>query len=456
MKNSRGGQEEPAFATASWDGLYVGTEEIGDADGQLKIIYNGGELKNKQAVYTATGDNTATISLSGMELDMSDMIGGLLEWKIPTYGAVPGVKSVEFDVELTEEEDGSYSFEFAEDFEDRATIYTGAISDEGLSLEITNTLKSNPLAGFWGTPAKVVGGGTVSGDDNAGAASPFWWSFDSTVHMVVDGITYEILPGRPTPLNLKGPLGGVINTISSMGSMIFPEIMGVKGLQQVLNALLGGFNLTDSGNMGVTYAWNDNLKDPQYSNEMPANSIRFYYEGADILRVEVNPSVIVDLVGGLIGGTMDTKGNPGKDPEITKEVGKKLIAQLNPVLAAGIPVKYEQDGDNLKIWIEETWMLQTLQILAELGSDEYALDFLVEALAPLLGDTFAPVVRALLEQLPEVLGYNTGYTTYAKAFYAEHPNDLKGEISDLAGKCTWAKLGLKLVKSTDPAVAPEE
>lgn len=403
--------------------------ESASADGTLTMTYNGASLTGKKVTFMADEDNTsAVIELAGETLDFTDMISGLLPWEVETYSPVPGMKTLMLnEVELTTDEDGNVSFE-GEEIQPTFTLgYKGTVAEDEsgnkvMTIELTHQLTADKLVGVWDlAPVKTYGSGDHNGD-----RAPLWWQIDSDV---------EINLGKVSIVTLKGNLDGLLNTICGLGALVFPEVNGVKGLEQMIAGVLKGVTAYEDGSMTATYAWNDDWKNPQWSSEMPANSLRYYYgESEGQLYLEVNPSLIVDLVSGLI--------NPASragDPEVTKEIGRKLIEKLNPVLAAGVPITYTLDGDKLRVHIDEKLMLDIFQILGELLQDEYASGYIEDFLPSLgLGD-MTSLVSNLLKQLPYVVRY--------------HDGDAAAEVEEagtgnLTGQCGYVRLGFDLVRGT--------
>ena len=65
----------------------------------LKMTYNGEELTGKKVTFTADEKlEKATILLSGVEKDLTDMLGGILgEIKFTTNSPVPGEKEIKLE-----------------------------------------------------------------------------------------------------------------------------------------------------------------------------------------------------------------------------------------------------------------------------------------------------------------------------------------------------------------------
>lgn len=407
-----------------YDGVY---SDNASAAGSLKMTYNGGELTGKKVTFIANEEATsATIELTGDVLDLTNMIGGLLPWSIETYSPVPGVKTIALsDVKLTTDENGIVSFSgtktdptFTLDYE--GTIVKDKSGKKTMTFNLKNKLVSDQLCGTWNLAEK-------------GDLTPLWLDVDSEVDMKI----YVDLFGTGTKSEMTGPIMSIFGlALTSMGDA-FIDINGVKGIQGVVKALFQGVINDMNGEMKVSYAWNDDWANPEYSTDLPANSIRYYYKD-DKIYVEINPNFIFNLISGFMTSASRVAG-----PENAIEIGEKLIEVLNPILAEGLPIQYELDGDKLKVNIDEQVMLNLLHVLADLIQDEYVSGIIFELIPTLgLGEDITSVLTDLLKQLPYVVKYHDG-----KA-YDEVANPGSGNLS---GECGYFRVGFKMVKVADAA-----
>lgn len=420
--------------------------EEANADGTLAMTYNGGELTGKSVTFLANEDGTsATVELAGMTKDLTDMIGGLMPWSLETYSPIPGQKTVTLsDVALTPNEDGTaYTFTASDEEENAYKMsLTGTVEEGKMTMDITYELVNSELEGNWWL-AKI---NTANGGDHGEGSAPLFYHVKSDVEMNLGKVSF---------VTLKGNLDGLLSVINTMGALFLPEVNGVKGLENYIYGVLARVDAAKDGSMLPWYEWSNNWKpaEAQYSCNMPANSLRYYYGEGNTLYLEINPDVIINLVSGLVNPTAISRSG---DPEATKAIGRQLIEKLNPVLASGLPCTYELDGDNLKIWLDETWTLDVFKILADLVTDEYASGYIAEFLPTLgLGD-MTNLVENLLGQLPYVVNYGAsktmsedGESGAKSAMDAAKEGKTKEEIEEaggLTGTCEGIRLGLKLTK----------
>lgn len=394
------------------------------AGGELELVkmtYNGEELTGK-AVNVATDEQnqTATITLTGTEQDLTEMLGGLMEFKFTTLSPVPGVREVILpDVKLYNS-GTSYLFK-GELIEPTYTLtYDGTIEDGKMNINLNHELAGvNPLAGTWNlAPLKDSG--------NAPQFAPLWFECDSKV---------KINLGKISILPINQPIQGIIGLLTgSMSTLITNGILGknIKVEQLVLN-MLRDITAEKSGGIFATYSYSEDITVPQWSSEMSHNILRYYYgEEEGKFFVEANADFLVNAIGGLIPSIAASAPiTRAGDPEHTKEIGRELIAMLTPLLRDGIPCEYSFDNvqnGELAINIEGECLRKLLLKVLELANDEYAKAFVDQFIDSSLGD-FAENIKLLLQNAPAGLTYYEGTS----------PENYSGE-------CGPAKLGLKFVR----------
>ena len=164
----------------------------------LKMTYNGEELTGKKVTFTADEKlEKATILLSGVEKDLTDMLGGILgEIKFTTNSPVPGEKEIKLEnVALTANTDGTtYSFEGKDENENRTMLYKGTVKGGEMNIEITNELKNKSLTGTWELGPLKFG---LMQEAPANISSPLWIDWDSQNNInagTIAGIGFDMDP----------------------------------------------------------------------------------------------------------------------------------------------------------------------------------------------------------------------------------------------------------------------
>ena len=89
--NGNSNEDDETIELPDLNGDYVAGGEFE----LVKMTYNGEELTGKAVNVAADEQNqTATITLTGTEQDLTEMLGGLMEFKFTTLSPVPGVKEI--------------------------------------------------------------------------------------------------------------------------------------------------------------------------------------------------------------------------------------------------------------------------------------------------------------------------------------------------------------------------
>lgn len=414
----------------------VEEEELVDLNGEyyeggdntLVLNYNGEALTGRKVTFMADEENaTATLVLSGMEKDLSAMLGGLLEFKLTTYSPIPGEKEVTLtDVDLfTNSTHNVFSFSGKDVQPTRTITYEGKIKEGIMTMDITHVLANKELAGTWNLgPLKF----SMLDNVTCAQSSPLWIDWDTEVYINPGEISF----GDTHLGGLDQAPNSLFTWVMSIGDKRFTDMMGMAEIdfkiQQMIAGLLKGVTAQLNGCMFATYSYSGDMNNPAWSSEMSHNIIRYYYgEEANQIFIEANADFILSAMGGLIPGTR------ASDPEGAKEAGKKLLEALKPALEKGIPCTYVVTGDKMKINLDGAFMLDILRKLADLANDGYANEFLMSFIQsdPTLAP-YAPNVKLLLESLPNALKYKSG--------------DAK---KGFKGECTFVKVGFQLVKAAN-------
>lgn len=410
------GGEEPGEELPDLNGDYC----VG-GDFELSMTYNGEELSGKKVTVAADENNeTAVITLAGTEQDLTEMLGGLMDFKFTSLSPIPGVEEISFNnVTLYKSSDNAYFFKGDEITPTCTIIYQGEIKEGKMDIDIKHELVNQTLAGTWAlAPLKDSG--------NSPLYSPLWFECDSNVKVNLGKLNVGI------PLSINQPIQGIISLLTgSMSGLVMNGILGtnIKIEQLVLN-MLQSITTEKNGCMFATYSYSEDVTTPQWSSEMSHNILRYYYgEEEGRIFLEANADFLIGAIGGLLEGMGTSEvAITRADPEVTKEIGRELIAMLTPVLRDGIPCDYELNGDELKVNIEGETLRKLLLKVLELVNDEYAKPFVKEFIEGSLGD-FAPNIILLLQNAPAGLTYHDGDAT-----------------NGYTGECGPAKLGLKFVR----------
>lgn len=419
-------EEDETAELPDLNGDYVAGGEL-----ELSMTYNGEELTGKAVNVAADeGNETATITLTGTEQDLSEMVGGLMEFKFTTFSPVPGLKEIILPNVKLYNSGTSYLFK-GEVIQPTYTLsYEGTIENGKMDIDLKHVLSGdNPLKGTWKLAASVTAGDSPN-------YAPLWFECDSEVKVDLGKINAGFMT-----LPINQPIQGIVSLLTgSMSGMIMNGILGqnIKVEQLVLN-MLQDLTAEETGGIFATYNYAKDsegkidFNNPQWSSNMSHNILRYYYgEEEGEFFVEVNTDFLMNTIGGLIPSiAANTPITRAGDPEQTKKIGRELIEMLVPLLRDGIPCEYSFEGvvnGDLAINIEGETLRKLLLKILELANDEYAKEFVNGFIESSLGD-FAENIKLLLQNAPAGLTYYDGTS----------PENYSGE-------CGPAKLGLKFTK----------
>lgn len=383
-------------------------------DNTLILSYNGEELTGKKVTFLADEENaTATIVLSGVEKDLSAMIGGLMDFKLTTNSPIPGEKEITLtDLDLfTNSTHNVFSFSGKDVQPTRTITYEGKIKEGVMTMDITNVLAKQTLAGTWKL-APVKNNNT---EPEITANSPLWLNWDTNVKISAGNVG----------LNITGTPNEIFTLLNGMFVVL---VVTKVNLEQIVANMLQDVTAKPNGCMFATYSYSGDINKPAWSSEMSHNIMRYYYgEKANQFYIEANVDFILNAVGGLM------RSRAATDPEGAKEAGKQLIEVLKPALEKGFPCTYKIEGNKMTLNLDGKFMLEVLQKLTNLVNDPYANEFIMQIVNndPTLS-TYAPNVDALLKSLPNALKYHDG-------------DEKKG----FTGECTFVEVGLYLEKAAN-------
>ena len=373
--NGNSNEDDETIELPDLNGDYVAGGEFE----LVKMTYNGEELTGKAVNVAADEQNqTATITLTGTEQDLTEMLGGLMEFKFTTLSPVPGVKEIILPNVKLYNSGTSYLFK-GEVIEPTYILsYEGTIEDGKMNINLKHELVgANPLAGTWNlAPLKDTG--------NSPVYAPLWFECNSTV---------KIDMGKVSIISINQPIQGIISLLTgSMSTLITGGILGTKiKVEQLVLNMLRDITAEKNGSIFATYSYSGDVTTPQWSSEMSHNILRYYYgEEEGKFFVEANTDFLVNAIGGLIPSIATSAPiTRAGDPEHTKAIGRELIAMLTPLLRDGIPCEYTFDNvqnGELAINIEGECLRKLLLKVLELANDEYAKTFVEEFINSNLGD----------------------------------------------------------------------
>lgn len=388
----------------------------------LKMTYNGEELTGRKVALTVDNENKkASMVLEGVEKDLGAMLSGIIDLKLKPSSPIPGEERITLsDIALTPNSDATeYTFKGEDRTATRVMTYKGAIKKGEMSIEITNKLSKEELAGTWTLPVKITWW-----DTSCQNSAPLWVDWDTNI--IIDPGT---IPNGDNP-----PISGLDQSPNKIFTTLLilaadPEMSSMYGfniaVEQWIANMLNSITAQPNGCMYAKYSYSGDVENPLWSEEMSHNLIRYYYgENSNEVYIEANIDFILNS---LLGALTRTRAEGD-----INEIIAPLIEILKPALEKGFPCTYEINGDEMMINLNGTFTLEVLKRLVTLLNDPTINGLIMSllendaTLAP-----YVPNVNQLLKTLPDALTYND---------YDETTNEPTGE-------CTYVKVGLQLKKA---------
>lgn len=397
---------------------------VGDYD--LEMTCNGDLLEGQKVVMAVDEKNeSATITFTAIETDLESVIGliqgaNLIQGMGLKYTGncpVPGEKELTFTNVPVYRNGSTYAFKGDLVKPTYTMEYEGKIIDGKMTLNFKYELTESKLAGIWKTKANVYTGSSAT-------MTPLWYDWNTNLTIRFGIINLPELGLNKLNMDTYTP-----NGLYDLLVLISPAAFNVIDVQQEITDLLQSITVLPNGSIYATYAWDSDKSNPdRWSSNMNRNIIRYYYdkENEDRIYVEINGQFLLNTIKGLVQPSPNTRGAA----EDLKALGTRLIAFLKPALENGIPCEYSINDKKLSINIDGEFLLGALKLLAEVGNNEAALDFLMPLLEndPTLAP-YAPNIKIFLKRLPDLLTYKE--------------ESMGGKLS---GECKYVKIGLHLEK----------
>ena len=258
-------------------------------------------------------------------------------------------------------------------------------------------LKDTRICGAWGLPAYTVNESTHL-------------VTDTPIHLVWDSSAQIDFKGKPLTIN------GLLQMIMAMPllqnhTMSIPDILALM-LKQV--------RFGEDGNITASYI-DMSGKTPALKNTAP-NMLQYVLAGdsnlllypnynvglkaaADLIN-KINEEMMASLTrSGATGGT--TGGTPS--PLDALKILEGILAQLTPMLADGLPLTYNLQGNRLDVYLDSRTLLPIMKnVLLPLLEDKQLMNSLLDVLGadPDLAD-LVKILPSVIEAADEIIAGTT-------------------------------------------------
>lgn len=394
-------------------------EYISNGDFDLKMTYNGYELNGKKVAFTLDDNQeSATLTMSGTELDLKSLAAVFegMDAKFTTYSPIPGERELLLKNVKTEIDGSTCRFEGEDIKPNRIITFKGEILDGMMNIDIQHKFagESSALLGKWkmGEAKEITNNLELvyNTDNDPTKSSPLFlnWGSAAAVDMgkVATGLSW------PSEISVNRPMNGIFNLL--MSNMVSSQFVK-PSIEQAVCRLIEFIAAEETGGMYASYSWNG-TDEPQYSQDMSHNIVRYYFDQDGQLRIEPDADLLLNAIGGLVSGATRTITTRDALPQNAIDLAQKIVNILRPALEQGFPCEYEINGNNLIINLDGKFLLDIMILVEQLVNDQFVLNY-INPIIDEIGD-YAPNVRLLLKNLKNALGED----------------------------CTGIKLGLRLVK----------
>lgn len=316
---------------------------------------------------------------------------------IPGPGVIPGSPKETLSLSLSQSGDAD-TFSGTADSRFCTYAYKGSVSADGLTLDISDVkLKDTRICGAWGLPAYTVNESTHL-------------VTDTPIHLVWDSSAQIDFNGKPLTID------GLLQMIMAMP--LFQN--HTMRLPDLLTLMVKQVRFGQDGNITATYV-DMSGKTPALKNTAPnllqyvladdSNLLLYpnYNVGlkaaADLIN-KINEEMMASLTrSGATGGT--TGGTPS--PLDALKILEGILAQLTPMLADGLPLTYNLQGNRLDVYLDSRTLLPIMKnVLLPLLEDKQLMNSLLDVLGadPDLAD-LVKILPSVIEAADEIIAGTT-------------------------------------------------
>ncbi|MDE5796071.1 MAG: DUF4925 domain-containing protein [Muribaculaceae bacterium] len=352
----------------------------------LNLTVDGVAMPGKTVKFEPSADGAKGTLTMSSTFDVTAIPGyqsGMIEGdQVQAPGVLPGSPVTVLTVNL-KYDNSVYTFSGADETEYCTFSYSGSLEGENLNLAINDVkLKNTSLAG---TTWNLVEMDPVEPDANNGPFHIVWEPYN--LQNPEEGASVDL--GF-----MKMPIQTVIQLMTVMPMLENPtNPEGEKWtVSAMLNYVLKSITFMEDGNIVAEYR---DTKGTQTITASPVNLVQYVVKDDGGLLIFLNPQAIA-----LADKTRALDIN---------SLLASVMGQVLPMLANGVPMEYEKDGDKMTLYLDTTVLLPLLRnTLTPLLQDQETLDMLI-AMVSANEDMamYLPYIQGIFTSLPEVLKKTT-------------------------------------------------
>lgn len=384
------------------DGLEAKTYTMADG---LAVTLNGDVAYGQTVTFTPGQNGNATITIKGSDLNVGELIGGMMSkadntagFSIPTASMIPGSAQVEIPVQLTLDNEGVNTFSGNASTDYCTFNYAGKVTPESLTMAVTDLkLKNTSLAGKYDMPEY---------DNTSFNTIRAEWESENSVKV-------ELSPGFPMELPVKALI------LMACGGYELVEVDGESmSLFNALSTVLKSVTLGEDGSVTAVYA---DTKVPGLPEKTaPKGLAQYVVTSNNQIRLYLNPSAIIASSASKAGeGDASSSDLTTLLPKLLPVV-ENVLPKVTPLFSQGIPVCYgpaliyDEEADNVMVpttdpnfvsfYLDGNMLLPILKDVSPLLKDQEVIDFIVGAASsdPTMGD-MADMLPGVLGSIPDVI-----------------------------------------------------
>lgn len=329
-----------------------------DANG-LTLTVNEAPMLGKSVNYAQNGSKATLTLSSSIDFTKLDELEGITIpglSVVPCPSGIPGSQEITLNVDL-KEGTGCNTFSGKEETAYCTFKYDGTVSEEALVLNITDLeLKDKSLVGNWNVPEHKVVDDWTSEDYGKVLSTPI-------------SVVWKSEKG----LNLFGtemPIEDILTLV-----MALPLLQNnTATLPVALSNVLKQLQFQKDGNILAQYVDAENLATGTVLTS-PTNLIQYTVTDASNLLLFLNPQAIeaADDANRLAPRKRAITDIPGIDSLIPN-----VLAQLVPMMGGGVPMQYELNGNDMRLYLGTDVLLPLLKQISPLLKNEQIINTIVE------------------------------------------------------------------------------
>lgn len=365
------------------DGLEAKTYTMADG---LTVTLNGDVAYGQAVTFTPGQNGNATITIKGSDLNVGELIGGMMSkadntagFSIPTASMIPGSVQVEIPVQLTLDNEGVNTFSGNATTDYCTFNYAGKVTPESLTMAVTDLkLKNTSLAGTY--------------------------KMNDWVDYLDDSFPFRIVWEAEKAIEAMGdwPMQDCLMATVSMFPMI-PVGDNTLTVAAALPAVLKSVTFEEDGDIIAEYV--DTKAEGLPVKTSVSGLAKYVVTGSNTIKVYLYPQAIMKEA-----TSEASKSSRAID---YSQLLEGIMTQVVPMLSQGVNVQFgpaiagpdvEADPNQTSFYLDTATLLPILKIASPVLRDEDMMDMIMKAVEK--DESFgqmAPLLGMILASVPDII-----------------------------------------------------